>query len=89
LTLERMVELVATNPRRIFGLDCGADTYTIVDMKERFVIDRSGLRTQCGWSPFEGMRVVGRVKEVWIRGQRVFDGEQILVPAGFGANLYG
>jgi dihydroorotase len=89
LTRERMVELVATNPRRIFGLDCGADTYTIVDMKERFVIDRSGLRTQCGWSPFEGMRVVGRVKEVWIRGQKVFDGEQILVPAGFGANLYG
>jgi carbamoyl-phosphate synthase/aspartate carbamoyltransferase/dihydroorotase len=89
LTLERMVALVSTNPRRIFDIDCDTCTYTVVDTAERFVIEPGNLRTQCGWSPFEGMRVVGKVKEVCIRGDKVFDGEQVLVPVGFGRNLYG
>jgi carbamoyl-phosphate synthase/aspartate carbamoyltransferase/dihydroorotase len=87
LTIERVIELIAINPRRIFGLSCPADTVTRVDLKEMFIIDRAMLRTQCGWSPFEGMRVAGRVIEVRIRGQCVFDGEQVLAAPGSGRNL--
>jgi carbamoyl-phosphate synthase/aspartate carbamoyltransferase/dihydroorotase len=89
LSMERVIELVATNPRRIFGLDCPAETYTLVDVDESFIIERGNLHTLCGWSPFEGMRVYGRVKAVNIRGERVFDGETIRVANGFGQNLYG
>lgn len=89
LTLERAVELVATNPRRIWGLSCPPDTYTLVDLDASYVIDRSQLLTQCGWSPFEGMRVKGKVRETWIRGCRVYDGERVLVEPGFGQNLFG
>jgi carbamoyl-phosphate synthase/aspartate carbamoyltransferase/dihydroorotase len=87
LTIERVIELVAVNPRRIFGLHCPADTVTRVDLKVEFTIDRTMLRTQCGWSPFEGMRVAGRVIEVRIRGRRVFDGEQVLAAPGSGRNV--
>jgi dihydroorotase len=87
LTLERLVELVADNPRRIFGIACPPDTYTVVDLDAPYTIDRKHLHTQCGWSPFEGMRVPGRAVEVWIRGQQVFDGNRILVSEGFGEHI--
>jgi len=89
LSLDKLVALVATNPRRIFGVPSQADTYTVVDLASQYVIDARNLHTACGWSPFEGMGVAGRVLEVWIRGQKVFDGENILVAEGFGRNLYG
>lgn len=87
LTIEQVVDFVAIAPRRIFGLPCGDDTYTLVDADAEYTIDRANLRGACGWSPFEGARVAGRILEVVIRGQRVFDGENILVPEGFGHDL--
>lgn len=89
LTLERVIELVAANPRRIWGLACPPDTYTLVDTEADYIIERENLLTQCGWSPFEGMRVRGKVRETWLRGCKVYDGERVLVEAGFGRNLFG
>lgn len=88
LTLHQLIPLISTNPQRIFGLTCPPDTYTVVDIDSPFIIERENLRTHCGWSPFEGMRVRGKVREVWIRGVRVFDGDNICVQQGFGKNLY-
>ena len=87
LTVERMVALLATNARRIFGLRPDDDTYTLVDLDERVVIDRAHLRSACGWSPFEGMRAAGKVREVWIRGRKAFDGEDVRVAPGFGRSV--
>jgi dihydroorotase-like cyclic amidohydrolase len=60
-----------------------------VDTDESFTIERGKLHTLCGWSPFEGMRVYGKIRSVTIRSQQVYDGEKILVSNGFGQNLYG
>ncbi len=87
LTRERMLELISTAPRKLFGLKADSDTYTLVDTGAHYVIERASLRTACGWSPFEGMRVCGRVIGVWIRGVQVYDGEQVLVEPGFGHDL--
>jgi dihydroorotase len=88
LTLERVVDLVANNPRRIWGLAAPPDTYALVDLGDEYVIDRARLHSACGWSPFEGLRVRGRVRETWIRGVQVYDGERVLVQPGFGRNLF-
>jgi carbamoyl-phosphate synthase/aspartate carbamoyltransferase/dihydroorotase len=87
LSIEQVVEFVAVAPRRIFGLPCGDDTYTLVDADAEYTIERQNLRGACGWSPFEGMQVAGRVLEVWIRGVKVFDGENVLSAPGFGQDL--
>jgi dihydroorotase-like cyclic amidohydrolase len=89
ISLERAIGLVATNPRQIWGLDCPPDTYALVDLDESYVIEGTKLHTKCGWSPFEGMWVQGRVRETWIRGYKVYDGEQVIVSPGFGRNLFG
>ena len=87
ITYDQIIELVALNPQRIFNLHPDVETYTLVDTHAQYVIERANLYTQCGWSPFEGMRVSGRVVGVWIRGVKVYDGENILVKAGFGRDI--
>lgn len=89
LTLERVVELVAENPRRIFGLTCPDETYALVDLEATYTLTREMLHTRCGWSPFEGMTLHGRVLETWIRGTKVYAEGRVLVNPGFGDNLYG
>jgi carbamoyl-phosphate synthase/aspartate carbamoyltransferase/dihydroorotase len=81
---EQVINLVALRPQQIFGLRPAPDTYTLVDLDASYVIERRHLRTLCGWSPFEGMRVTGQVREVWIAGRKVFDGEQVLAAPGSG-----
>ncbi len=89
LTDQRMIDLLALNAQHIFNLHPDSETYTLVDTSASYVIESARLRTQCGWSPFEGMRVPGRVVGVWIRGVRVYDGENILVAEGFGRDVTG
>ncbi len=83
----QLVELVAANPRRIFHIEHDIDTYTSIDLDATHEIRNENLFTACGWSPFNGMKVRGKVTGVWIRGTSVFDGEQILAHAGFGRNI--
>lgn len=87
LSLERLAELTATNPARIFGVRQFTQTYVEIVLQESWVIDKSGLKTKCGWSPFEGKKVTGRIKAVYIRGEKVFDGENVLVQPGSGEEV--
>jgi carbamoyl-phosphate synthase/aspartate carbamoyltransferase/dihydroorotase len=89
LTVEQVTALVADNPRRIFGALERPETFTVIDPNAHYTIDNAKLHTQCGWSPFDGMTVYGKVRSVTIRGQQVYDGEHILAQPGFGQNLYG
>lgn len=89
LQLDDAIALVSTNVHKIWNITPPSDTFTLVDTEAQYVIKRENLRTKCGWSPFEGMQVTGKVLEVWIRGHKLYNGETILSPAGFGQNLYG
>lgn len=84
LTLERLVELMATNPRRIFNLPAQPDTQVEVEINTRYTLSNEGLQTQCGWSPFSGMEVAGRVRRVTLRGEVVFRDGQVVARPGVG-----
>jgi carbamoyl-phosphate synthase/aspartate carbamoyltransferase/dihydroorotase len=86
---DRVIQMVSENVRRIWGLDCPPDTYALVDLDAAYTITNDNLHTRCGWSPFAGMQVRGKVIETWIRGTKVYDGENALVQPGFGQNLFG
>jgi len=84
---ERLVELLATNAQRLFRLQPPNGTYTLIDVDASYVITDDTLLTSPGWSPYSGMRVWGRVREVRIRGQLAFDGEDVLCSPGCGTDL--
>ena len=89
LPLQQACDMVSLNVQRIWRITPLPKTYTLVDTDQSYVINGPQLFSNCGWSPFEGMRVCGRVIEVWIRGHQVYDGEAVLSEAGFGRNLFG
>ena len=72
LTMERLVELLHTNPARIYGLPRQADTWLEIDPSGRYTFPEYPLRTKCGWSPFSGTRVVGRLRKVVLWGRTVY-----------------
>ncbi len=88
LSLERLVELTSTNPAKIFGLKLDKDNWIEVDIKKSYLIENSNLKTKCGWSPFDGERVTGKVRRVFLRGKMVFEDGEILVQAGFGQRIF-
>lgn len=88
LTWAQVADLVAHNPRRIYGVECAPDTYTIIDPDVQYTITADNLLSRCGWTPFEDMPGRGKVTAVYIRGQLVYDGEKVLAASGTGRNLY-
>ncbi|MGD2078967.1 MAG: amidohydrolase family protein, partial [Chloroflexota bacterium] len=84
LSLERLVELMANNPRRIFNLPEQPDTYVEAEHGPAQTIGDEGLQTRCGWSVFAGMTVNGRIRRVVLRGETVFEDGQVLAAPGTG-----
>lgn len=82
LTIERVIELCCTNPRKIFGLPEQEETFVEIDIDERYTINDKHLYTKCAWTPFAGMKVTGKVKKVILRGQLVYDGQNLFGPYG-------
>ncbi len=89
LPLQKACDMLSRNVQRIWRITPFPKTFSLIDTDATYVIERDNLMTKCGWSPFEGMRVRGKIREVWIRGAKVYDGENVLSPAGFGRNLFG
>lgn len=82
LTVERLIELTSANPRKVFGLPRQEDTYVEIDPTIRYTLNAEHLFTKAGWTPFAGMEVRGKIKKVVLRGQLVYDGENIFGPLG-------
>jgi carbamoyl-phosphate synthase/aspartate carbamoyltransferase/dihydroorotase len=89
LTLEGLVERCYTNPQRIFGLPVQPETWVEVDPDARWEIRANETVTRCGWTPFEGMSVFGRVTRVVLRGRDAFCDGRILSQPGTGHNIRG
>lgn len=87
LTIANVIRLTNTNPQKIFGFKQADDTYVEADLDEKYKIQDQNLKTKCGWSPFEGREVYGRVKRVFIRGVKVFEDGKVLVKPGFGKQI--
>ncbi len=85
LTLERLVDLTAHGPARIYNiagkgrLATGYDgDLTVVDLKAERTISNDWIRSKCGWTPFDGRRVVGWPVATVIRGRIVMRDDELL-----------
>jgi carbamoyl-phosphate synthase/aspartate carbamoyltransferase/dihydroorotase len=87
LTMDDLVERMVTRPRQIFSVPDQPDTWVEVEPDEAWQIHAAGTFSRCGWTPFEGRKVKGRVWRVVLRGSEVFRDGQVLAPPGFGKNI--
>lgn len=90
LSLERVVDLTAHGPARIFNIAgkgriaVGYDAdLTLVDLKARREITDEDCASRCGWTSYAGMKVTGWPVSTILRGKVVMrDGELIDDPIG-------
>lgn len=82
LTLERLIDLMCHNPRRIFDLPEQPESFIEVEMDTPFTVSNAQMYSKCGWTPFDGWQLFGRVQKVTLRGQLIFDHGRFFGPAG-------
>jgi len=94
LSLAELVRLTATSPARLFCLDRkgsiapGYDAdLVLVNLETQWTLSSSNLLTRCGWTPFEGWRVRGKVEQVYVRGRLAFANGQVLAKRGAGRQV--
>ena len=87
LSLKRLVELLATNPHRYYGMkDQGLlqegfkANLTVVDMKKSKKISKEWLSSKCAWSPFENKKTKGWPVAVLLNGEWAMREDEILGP---------
>ncbi len=96
ITLERLVEITATAPARFFGIDDrkgriapGFDADLVVFAPgESWTVRAAELHNLNRYTPHEGQTLTGRVRSLYVRGQRAYhrrkDGGERFAPAGTG-----
>ena len=95
-SLNRFVEITATNPAKIFGLyprkgtiAVGSDADIVIwDPEKEHTISAATHHMNTDYNVYEGMTVTGWPVTVLIRGKVVVDGEKWLGRAGFGKFLH-
>lgn len=84
LTITDIKRLCSDSPAKIFGITQDATTIVEIDETEKWTVVNEKLFTKCKLSPFNGRQLKGKVKRVFIRGNKVFEDGKILVNPGFG-----
>jgi dihydroorotase len=91
IPLERVVDVIATAPARIFGLGrkgrleigCDADI-AIVDLDAEFEIRDEIVLSKVGWTPYAGRRVKGVIETTLVRGTVVYEDGTVVGQPGWG-----
>jgi dihydropyrimidinase len=90
------VELVSTAPANFFGLapqkgnlQLLADADIVLfDPEEEWVMNRDSLHMAADWSAYENLKVKGKIKKVFSRGELIIDGDRCLAEKGRGRYLH-
>lgn len=92
VTLPEWVRLHSTRPAQIWGmyprkgsLLPGTDAdFTVVDPDREWTLDRTSLRSKSTATPFDGEPFVGAVERTVVRGEVVYDGDDVTASPGYG-----
>lgn len=71
LSLDRLVEVMAVNPRKRFGLSLDVD-YSVWDLDSTYTVDPADFASQGKASPFTGWRVQGKCLATVCGGRLVY-----------------
>ncbi len=94
MSLRTLVNCLARNPARIFGMpskgkiEQGADAdIVLVNPKKRSVVKPEKFFSKAKYSPFEGWKTLGQVDTTIVGGQVIYERGRILAAPGAGAVL--
>ncbi len=87
LSIERLVAMMADNPRRLFSIEAQPETWIEIDPEATWQIPLAPPHSRAGWTPFAGFKVRGRVERVVLRGKIAYDGGVLHAEPGTGQHV--
>ena len=72
IRLEKLVELLSTNPRHRFNIPLSGEDCCVWDLNAKVTIDPAGFRSMGRATPFAGMEVRGRCVKTVYNGKTVY-----------------
>ena len=60
ITLEKLIELMSVNPKKILGIPLDFKTFSVIDLDAEYTVDPSKFISMGKATPFEGMRIYGK-----------------------------
>ena len=91
ISVPQMCAYLSENPARLYGMyprkgaiKAGSDADIVIfEPKGHGKITAGKCHSKCGYTPFEGVKTVGAVEQVYLRGELVYsDGEIVLKNSG-------
>ncbi len=73
LTVDQVQQFFFHNPRHIFHIPNQPGTYIELDPDKPYMVEESNLQTKCGWSPFAGWELYGKVEKVVLNNKLVLN----------------
>lgn len=95
ISINRFVELVATNPAKLYGLyprkgiiAVGSDAdIVLIDPEKEISLNYKDVHHNAGYSPYEGWKVKGCPITTICRGTLVIENRRLVGPVGYGEFL--
>lgn len=87
ITIADITRLCHDGAAKIFNIATDAETKVEVDETATWIVENAKLFSKCKWSPFNGWKLTGKVKVVYIRGTKVFEDGTMLAQPGSGTVL--
>ena len=92
ISVNKMVELLCTNPAKIFGMYPQKGTiqvgsyadFTLVDVDKERTLSSNSMHSPVDWSPYEGMKLKGFATTTILRGKVVVDETGVKCTKGCG-----
>jgi dihydroorotase len=87
MSLERFVDMTSHGPNRLFGMArkgriaVGYDAdFTVIDLKRQRTITNDWIASTCGWTPYDGVTVMGWPIGTFVRGAQVMWEGDLVTP---------
>lgn len=92
ISWNRLAEIFSSTPARTFGLyprkgviQVGSDAdFVLVDPRQEQVLRNEDMLSKCGWSSWDGRKVVGKVRHTLVRGAFVYRDGAVVGRPGHG-----
>ncbi len=92
ISINKFVEVIATNPAKLFGMfpkkgtiSIGSDADIVIfDPKQKHILSADSHHMNVDYSAYEGRQLTGKCKTVLLRGKIAVDNDVCLVEKGYG-----
>jgi dihydroorotase len=84
LTLNHLVKLLCENPAKLYSIynkgflqpDMDAD-FNLLDLNALTKIENKDMKSKCGWTPYHGKTIHGKILATYLRGKKIVDNGEL------------